>query len=55
MAAIQLKAVPENLIKYVLKVQREMKDKRSIGQYSQELTVLQIIKEHQEMTAKKPS
>lgn len=55
MAAIQLKSVPEPLIKYILKIQRDMKNKRKIGQYSQELTVLQIIKEHQEMSAKKPS
>lgn len=55
MAAIRLRAIPPNVIKYVLKIQNEMKRKRKIGQYSQELTVIQIIKEHEEMKSKKPS
>jgi len=55
MAAIRLRAIPPSVIKYILKVQNEMKRKRKIGQYSQELTVIQIIREHEEMNSKKPS
>lgn len=48
MAAIRLKYLPEDIIKYILKIQGEIKSKKGIGQYSQELTVMQIIREHKE-------
>lgn len=49
MAAIQLNSIPKDIIKYILQVQKETKGKKGVGQYSQELTVIQIIREHKEM------
>lgn len=48
MAAIQLNNISSDLYKYVLKIQSEIKIKKGVGQFSQELTVLQIIREHKE-------
>lgn len=48
MAAIKIKRVPEELIKHILMVQNAIKKKKGVKQYSQELTLLHIIKEHKE-------
>lgn len=46
MATIALKDIPDDIRKYILKVQGEIKAKKGT-QYSQKLTIFQIIKEHQ--------
>jgi hypothetical protein len=53
MAAIKLNAVPPDVIKYVLYVQNNIKKKKGIGQFSQELTVIQIIREHMNLQKEK--
>lgn len=46
MSAIKLRIVPEDVMKFILKKQGEIKEKKCIGLYSQENVVYQIIKEH---------
>lgn len=45
--------MPEDLKAYVLKVQGEIKAKKCLGKYSQQKTILHIIKEHKELNTKK--
>ena len=49
MASIQLKTIPSDLYKHILKVQSDNKIKRGVGQFSQELAVIQKIREHKEL------
>lgn len=46
---LPLKDIPKDVRKYVLKIQGEMKEKKGVAQYSQQLTIFQIIREHKEM------
>ena len=43
---LPLKEMPLDVRKYVLQVQGNMKAKKGISQYSQQLTIYQIIREH---------
>lgn len=52
MAEIKLKEIPNDIRKYILKVQGESKEKKCVAQYSQELTIYQIIREHKEFSEK---
>jgi hypothetical protein len=47
MPTINLKNIPEDVRKYILKIQGEIKSKKGT-QYSQQLTIYQIIREHQQ-------
>lgn len=53
MAAFTLKNIPKDVLKYILKMQGEIKQTRGIGQFSMESTVYKIINEHKELTEKK--
>lgn len=53
MAAFTLKNIPENVLKYILKMQGEIKQTRGTAQFSMESTVYKIINEHKELTEKK--
>ena len=53
MAAINLKKIPENILRYLLKVQWEAKSAKRISQYSLEKTVYKIIEEHEAMSNQK--
>lgn len=44
--------MPEDVRKYLLKIQMEIKLKKKVGKYSQQLTIYQIIREHQQFTEK---
>jgi len=44
--AYNLKSIPEDVIKYLLKKQGEHKEKKGICQYSLELTIYEIIRQH---------
>lgn len=46
MTSIYVKGIPEELAKYILKIQWENKIKKGVGKYSQSQTLIQIIKEH---------
>lgn len=46
MASITLRSVPKDVIQFILNMQKDLKTKKKVGQYSQELTVIQIIKEY---------
>jgi hypothetical protein len=46
MAVLPLRDLPEDVKKYILQVQGETKSKKGISQYSQEKTIIQIIREH---------
>lgn len=52
MATINLKNIPEDIRKYILKIQGEVKAKKGT-QFSQTLTIFQIIREHQQLNEKK--
>lgn len=47
MAVINLKAIPQDILRYLLKIQGEIKSEKNIAQYSLEQTVYRIVKEHQ--------
>jgi hypothetical protein len=44
--------MPEDLKAFVLKVQGEVKSKKCLGKYSQQKTILHIIKEYKELREK---
>ena len=44
--------VPPDIHSYVLKIQGDIKSKKGLGKYSQQKTILTIIKEHQEFKMK---
>lgn len=49
MATFPLQNIPDDVKKYILKIQGEMKCKKGISQYSQQLVIFQIIREHKEI------
>lgn len=53
MASFNLKNIPDDVIKHILKIQGEKKTEKGVGLYSQQQTVFQIIREHKEFTEKK--
>lgn len=52
MSTLPLKNIPEDVKKYVLKVQGEIKAQKGT-QYSQQQTIFTIIKQHQEFNERK--
>lgn len=52
MTAILVKAIPEDLSKFILKIQGDLKVKKGIGQLHQSQAVLHIIKEYKKMVEK---
>lgn len=48
MAKIKLDKLQKDLVKYILFIQKNEKEKRGIKQYSQELVIMKIIREHKE-------
>lgn len=52
MAAIYLEKPPENVYKYLLKIQGEVKSSKGIAVYSLEKTVYKIIEEHEKQNLK---
>lgn len=52
MPSITLRSISPDVVKYILKVQSEIKSKKKIRQYSRELTLVQIIKEHRDLKEK---
>lgn len=55
MAVINLKTIPIDLLKFILKTQGEIKSDKSIGQFSLEQTVYKIIKDLKEIKEKEKS
>lgn len=53
MAIVHLKNMPEEIRKYILLIQGNVKANTGRGKYSLESTIYKIIKEHQYLTAKK--
>lgn len=53
-SAFTLKNIPPEVLKYILKMQGEIKQTRGIGQFSMESTVYKIINEHKELKEKSP-
>lgn len=45
--------MPLDIKKYVLQMQGDMKSKKGVSQYSQQLVIFQIIREHKEFTESK--
>lgn len=52
MASIYLKQVPEKTLKYILKIQGEIKCDKGISQYSLERTIYTMLEELQKITEK---
>ena len=50
-----IKSMPEELYKFVLKVQGDIKTDRGVGSYSQSKTILHIIKEYKNVVDGKQS
>jgi hypothetical protein len=53
MATLPLKDIPLDIRKYILQIQGNMKAKKGVAQYSQQLTIFQIIREHKEFSENK--
>lgn len=49
MTAILVKAIPEDLSKFILKIQGDLKVKKGIGQLHQSQAVIHIIKEYKKI------
>ena len=52
MTAITVKGIPEDLAKFILKVQGQLKEKKGIGQLHQGQVIIHIIKEYKNMISK---
>jgi len=53
MPVLHLKSVPKDVNDYILKLQYLKKVEKRVSQYSKELTIFQIIREHKELKEKK--
>lgn len=51
-SSILIQEIPTDLKKYILLIQGEIKTQKGVGQYSQQSTILQIIREHRECRGK---
>lgn len=49
MSAVNVKSIPNDLYKFVLKTQGNIKTDRGIGSYSQSNTIIHIIKEYKNL------
>lgn len=52
MTAINVKAIPDELVPFILQTQLELRIKKKAGKYSQSQTVIHIIKEYKKLTEK---
>jgi hypothetical protein len=52
MTTILLKGIPEDLAKFIIKTQWELKIKKGVGQLHQSQAVLHIIKEYKKIIEK---
>jgi hypothetical protein len=46
--AIHMKDVPDDVLKFILKIQGEVKTTKCIKQYSMELTIYKLLREHRD-------
>lgn len=53
MATFPLENIPLDVKKYILKMQGEIKSKKGVSQYNQQLVIFQIIREHKEFSERK--
>jgi len=51
-AALTLKSIPKDVNDYILKLQYLKKVEKGVSQYSKELTIFQVIREHKELKEK---
>lgn len=52
MAIVNLKSIPDDVLKFVLKVQGEIKSDKCISQYSLEKTFYHIVREYKKIKEK---
>lgn len=52
MTAINVKGIPEDLSKFILRVQCQVKGQKSLGKYSQSQAVIHIIREYKKLIEK---
>lgn len=52
MTAINVKAIPEDLARFVLKIQGQIRSQKCSAQFSQSQAVLHIIREYKKMMEK---
>lgn len=50
MTTIYVKAIPEELVSFILTVQGNIKVQKKVGKYSQSQTILHIIREYKKQT-----
>lgn len=53
MSTFPLENIPLDIKKYILKMQGEIKSKKGVSQYNQQLVIFQIIREHKEFSESK--
>jgi len=53
MAIMQIKRMPDDISLYLKQIQKEIKEKKGIKQFSLELTAISIIREHKDDKEKK--
>lgn len=52
MTSIYVKAIPEDLVSFILKTQWDLKIKKKVGKYSQSQTIIHIVKEYKKLIEK---
>jgi len=53
MPTLPLKDIPDDVKKYILKVQGDMKSQKCVSQYSLTAAIFKIIREHRDLTTSK--
>ena len=49
MATLQLKNIPDDVKSYILKIQGDIKIEKKVGQFSQDLAIYHIIRDHKKL------
>lgn len=52
MTAVNVKAIPEDLAKFVLKVQGQIRSQKCSAQFSQSQAIIHIIREYKKLSEK---
>lgn len=50
MTTIYVKAIPEEIVDFILKIQGDIKRKKKVGKYSQSQTIIHIIGEYKKIS-----
>ena len=52
MTAVNVKAIPEDLAKFILKIQGQVRSQKCSAQFSQSQAIIHIVREYKKLTDK---